>query len=66
MAEKTREQLRQEIRSLQLELEERRKEDAFNEPIEQMGKMRSKLVEEGFTQDQAFELMLTMLRAQGG
>lgn len=65
MAEKTREQLRQEIRSLQLELEERRKEDAFNEPIEQLGKMRNKLAEEGFTQDQAFELVLTMLRAQG-
>jgi len=65
MAEKTREQLRQEIRSLQLELEERRKEDAFNEPIEQIGKMRRKLVEEGFTEDQAYELVLTMIRAQG-
>jgi len=65
MAEKTREQLRQEIRDLQHELEERRKDDAFNEPIELIGKMRRKLVEEGFTEDQAYELVLTMIRTQG-
>ena len=64
MADKTKEQLKQEIEALQSQLKEKQQEDIYNEPAKQLAMMKKAFIDNGFTEEQSYELTLTMLRKQ--
>lgn len=64
MADKTREELKQQIAVLQQELEQKKKDEAISEPVEVLTKIRTALIDQGFTSEEAFQLVLTMLQSQ--
>ena len=63
MAEKTKEDLKADIAVLQKQLEEKKKQEAFDEPAENLWRLKQSLVNQGFTEDQAYELLLTAMRS---
>lgn len=64
MADKTKEQLRQEIEVLQSQLKEKQQEDIYNEPAKQLAMMKKAFIDNGFTEEQAYELTITLVRGQ--
>lgn len=64
MADKTKEQLKQEIESLQSQLKEKQQEDIYNEPAKQLAMMKKAFIDNGFTEEQAYELTITLIKNQ--
>lgn len=64
MADKTKEQLKQEIELLQSQLKEKQQEDIYNEPAKQLAMMKKAFIDNGFTEEQAYELTITLVRGQ--
>ena len=65
MADKTKEQLKQEIEALQSQLKEKQQEDIYNAPAKQLAMMKKAFIDNGFTEEQAYELTITLVRNQG-
>jgi hypothetical protein len=65
MADKTKDQLKQEIEALQSQLKEKQQEDIYNEPAKQLAMMKKAFIDNGFTEEQAYELTITLVRNQG-
>jgi len=65
MADKTKDQLKQEIEALQSQLKEKQQEDIYNEPAKQLAMMKKAFIDHGFTEEQAYELTITLVRNQG-
>ncbi len=65
MADKTKDQLKQEIEVLQSQLKEKQQEDLYNEPAKQLAMMKKAFIDNGFTEEQAYELTVTIIRNQG-
>ena len=64
MADKTKDQLKQEIEVLQSQLKEKQQEDIYNEPAKQLAMMKKAFIDNGFTEEQAYELTITLVRGQ--
>ncbi len=64
MADNTKDQLKQEIEVLQSQLKEKQQEDIYNEPAKQLAMMKKAFIDNGFTEEQAYELTITLVRGQ--
>lgn len=64
MADKTKDQLKQEIEVLQSQLKDKQQEDIYNEPAKQLAMMKKAFIDNGFTEEQAYELTITLVRGQ--
>ena len=75
MADKTKEQLKQEIELLLSQLKEKQQEDIYNEPAKQqediynepakqLAMMKKAFIDNGFTEEQPYELTITLVRGQ--
>ena len=65
MEDKILQQLKLEIESLQAKLKAKQQEDLYNEPARQLAAMKKAFIDNGFTEEQAYELILTVLKNQG-
>ena len=59
-------QLKQDIEVLRSQLKEKQQENLYNEPAKQLAMLKKAFIDNGFTEEQAYELTLTILRNQGG
>lgn len=64
MADKTRDELKKEITDLQEQLKEKQKEDSYKEPALVLGTFRSALIEQGFTPEEAYDIVLETIKSQ--
>lgn len=55
-------QLRLEIESLQAQLEARQQEDIYNEPARNLAMIKKAFINNGFTEEQAYELIVTLVK----
>ena len=55
-------QLRLEIESLQAQLKEKQQEDIYNEPAKQLAMIKEAFTNNGFTEEQAYELVVTLVK----
>lgn len=62
MEDKSLQQLKLEIESLQAKLKEKQQEDLYNEPARQLAASKKAFIDNGFTEEQAYELILTILK----
>ena len=62
MDNKTLHQLRLEIESLQAQLEARQQEDIYNEPARQLAMIKQAFINNGFTEEQAYELIVALVK----
>ncbi len=60
----TKEQLMQEIESLQSQLKEKQQEDIYNEPARHLAMMRDAFIANGFSNEQAYQLTFSLLNSQ--
>ena len=65
MADKTKDQLKHEIEALQSQLKEKQQEDIYNEPAKPLAMIKKAFIDNGFTEEQAYELTITLVRNQG-
>lgn len=66
MADKIKDLLNQDIEVLQSQLKEKQQEYLYNEPAKQLAMLKKAFIDNGFTEEQAYELTITILRNQGG
>lgn len=66
MADKIKYLLNQDIEVLQSQLKEKQQEYLYNEPAKQLAMLKKAFIDNGFTEEQAYELIITILRNQGG
>ena len=62
MENKTLQQLRLEIESLQAQLKARQQEDIYNEPARQLAMIMQAFINNGFTEEQAYELIVALVK----
>lgn len=62
MDNRTLHQLRLELESLQAQLEARQQEDIYNEPARHLAMIKEAFIRNGFTEEQAYELVVTLVK----
>lgn len=64
MADKTKDSFNEIMEELQSQLKEKQQEDIYNELAKQLAMMQKTFVDHGFTEEQAYGLIVTLVRNQ--
>lgn len=62
MADMTKDQLKQEIEVMRSLLKDKQQEDLYNEPAKQLAMMKKAFIDNGFTEEQAYELIVILVK----